>query len=64
VNPEDLGIRLANIDELKVTNAKTSAKVLRDMLSGKEKGSRKDIVILNAAAAIIALIEVSNLAAP
>ncbi len=54
VNPEDLGIRLANIDELRVTNAKTSAKVLRDILSGKEKGPRKDIVILNAAAAIIA----------
>jgi anthranilate phosphoribosyltransferase len=54
LNPEDLGITLAGIDELKVTDAKTSAKVLRDILSGKERGPRKDIVILNAAAAIIA----------
>ncbi|HUS72117.1 MAG TPA: anthranilate phosphoribosyltransferase [Sedimentisphaerales bacterium] len=54
LNPEDLGIGLADVKELKVTDAKTSAKVLRDILSGKEEGPRKDIVILNAAAAIIA----------
>ncbi|MHC4753498.1 MAG: anthranilate phosphoribosyltransferase [Planctomycetota bacterium] len=54
MNPEDLGITLANIDELRATDAKTSAKVLKNILSGKESGARKDIVILNAAAAIIA----------
>jgi anthranilate phosphoribosyltransferase len=54
INPEDLGITLGSIEELKVSDAKTSAKVIRDILSGKEKGPRKDIVILNAAAAIIA----------
>ncbi len=54
LNPEDFGIALASIDELKVTDTKTSAKALRDILSGKETGPRKDIVILNAAAAIIA----------
>ncbi len=54
LNPEDFGIALASIEELKVTDAKTSAKALRDILSGKETGPRKDIVILNAAAAIIA----------
>jgi anthranilate phosphoribosyltransferase len=53
LNPEDLGIRLAGVEELKVIDAKTSAKVLRDILSGKESGPRRDIVILNAAAAII-----------
>jgi len=54
LNPEDFGIALASIDELKVSDAKASAKVLRDILSGKETGPRKDIVVLNAAAAIIA----------
>ncbi len=54
LNPEDLGISLANVEDLKVADTKTSAKVLRDILSGKESGPRKDIVILNAAAAIIA----------
>jgi anthranilate phosphoribosyltransferase len=53
LNAEDLGIAPANIDDLKVTDVKESAKVLRKILSGKERGPRKDIVILNAAAAII-----------
>ncbi len=53
LNPEDLGIALADIEDLRVSDAQTSAKVLRDILSGKENGPRKDIVILNAAAAII-----------
>ena len=53
LNPEDFGIVLASIDELKVTDAKTSTKVLRDILSGKKSGPRKDIVVLNAAAAVI-----------
>jgi len=54
LNPQELGIELASLDELKVTDVKASAKVLRDILSGKETGPRKDIVVLNAAAAIIA----------
>jgi len=53
LNAEDLGIPPANIDDLKVTDAKRSAKVLREILSGKQSGPRKDIVVLNAAAAII-----------
>ena len=53
LNPEDLGITPDDIEQLKVTDAKTSANVLMKILSGKERGPRKDIVILNAAAAII-----------
>ena len=53
LNPEDLGITPANVDELRVTDAKTSAKALRDIFTGRETGPRKDIVILNASAAII-----------
>ena len=53
INAEDFGIAPAEIDDLKVTDAQTSTKVLRKILNGKEYGARKDIVILNAAAAII-----------
>jgi anthranilate phosphoribosyltransferase len=53
LNPKDLGIPSADIEDLKVTDAGRSAQVLRDILNGKESGPRKDIVILNAAAAII-----------
>jgi anthranilate phosphoribosyltransferase len=54
LNPEDLGISLATLEELKVADARSSAKVLRDIMSGKETRARKNIVVLNAAAAIIA----------
>jgi anthranilate phosphoribosyltransferase len=58
LNAADFGFTPPDIEQLKVADAKTSGKVIRDILSGKEKGPRKDIVILNAAAAII----VGNLA--
>jgi anthranilate phosphoribosyltransferase len=54
LNSQDFGIPPTTVDQLMVTDAKTSAKVIRDILTGKEKGPRRDIVILNAAAAIIA----------
>ena len=54
LNAADFGFAPPDIEQLKVADAKTSAKVLRDILTGKEKGPRRDIVILNAAAAIIA----------
>jgi anthranilate phosphoribosyltransferase len=54
LNPQDLGIEQADIEGLKVADAKASAKVLRDILSGKQTGPGRDIVVLNASAAIIA----------
>jgi anthranilate phosphoribosyltransferase len=53
LNPQDLGIKLAAVDDLKVTDAKTSAAVLRAVVGGKETGPCKDIIVLNTAAAII-----------
>ncbi len=53
LNPKELGIKPVDINELKVTDAADSAAVLRNILSGKETGPKKDIVMLNAAAAVI-----------
>ncbi len=53
LEPSEFGIRGASIDELKGGDALTNARIIRDILSGKETGPRKDIVVLNAAAAII-----------
>ena len=58
LNPADFGISITSIDELKGGDAPTNAGIIRNILSGKDNGPRKDIVILNAAAAII----VGNLA--
>jgi anthranilate phosphoribosyltransferase len=54
LNPQDLGIGMADIDNLKVDDAQTSARIVKDILSGKETSVAKDIVVLNASAAIIA----------
>ncbi|MHC4725894.1 MAG: anthranilate phosphoribosyltransferase [Planctomycetota bacterium] len=54
LKPQELGMELVDIKGLTVTDAKTSATVVREILNGKDSGPRKDIVILNAAAAIIA----------
>jgi anthranilate phosphoribosyltransferase len=54
INPQDFGIKSADVDDLIVADATTSAKIIKDVLSGKEAGIGKDIVVLNASAAIIA----------
>lgn len=52
-DPENLGFKPADINSLAVSDAKTSATIIKEILSGKEDGPGKDIVVLNAAAAII-----------
>ncbi len=51
-NPLDLGISIASIDELKGGGAKENADIAIKILSG-EKGPKRDIVLLNAAAGIV-----------
>jgi anthranilate phosphoribosyltransferase len=53
LDPRELGIEPAGIEGLKVTDAKASAKIVKDILSGKDTGTGKDIVVLNASAAIV-----------
>ena len=53
LDPADFGISGVSIDELKTGEAITNARIIRDILNGKEKGPRRDIVVLNAAAAIV-----------
>jgi anthranilate phosphoribosyltransferase len=54
LDPADLGITPANLDQLKVTDAKQSADLIKEIISGRLTGPHKDIVVLNAAAAVIA----------
>lgn len=53
LNPASLGIAAANIDELRTGDAAANAAIVRDVLEGRDKGPRKDIVLLNSAAGII-----------
>ena len=52
VRPTDLGLRPARRDELKVDSPEESARTIRGVLDGTE-GPARDIVLLNAAAAIV-----------
>jgi anthranilate phosphoribosyltransferase len=51
VRPEDFSLPRAKLDDLMVESAEHSAVVIRDVLAG-ERGPARDIVVLNAAAAL------------
>ncbi len=51
--PEELGLKRAAPEEIKGGDARQNAKIIRDILDG-EKGPRRDMVVLNAAAAFVA----------
>lgn len=52
-DPVDVGISKAYPEDLKGKNPSENAELLRAIISGKEKGKRKDIAMLNAAAGIL-----------
>lgn len=53
LDPADLGLAGASMDQLGSGDAIANADLIRDILDGKERGPRRDVVTLNAAAAII-----------
>jgi anthranilate phosphoribosyltransferase len=53
LDPADYGIANASIDVLGSGDAIANAALIRDILAGQEKGPRRDIVLLNAAAALV-----------
>jgi len=53
ISPDDLGFMKASITQIKGGTARQNAKILRGILSG-EVGARRNIVIMNAAAALVA----------
>jgi len=53
LTPEDVGLRRANISEIRGGDAKENARIIREILEG-HRGARRDIVLMNAAAAFVA----------
>ncbi len=60
VSPEDLGFEKASMAQIKGGTARQNAKILRNILSG-EAGARRNIVVMNGAAALVAGNRASNL---
>lgn len=52
ISPEDVGLKRASVDSLRVSSAAESADKIRKVLDG-EPGPERDIVLLNAAAVLI-----------
>jgi anthranilate phosphoribosyltransferase len=53
LSPEDFGLQRASLAEICGGDAGTNAAIIRDILSGK-KSPRRDVTLLNAAAALVA----------
>src|SRR2546428_11064204 len=53
ITPEEFGMKRASLEELAGVNAVENAGIVRRILSG-EKSARRDVVLLNAAAAVVA----------
>jgi anthranilate phosphoribosyltransferase len=53
VTPEEFGIRRAQVEDISGGDAEANAAIIRDILAGA-KSPRRDVVLLNAAAALVA----------
>ena len=53
VHPADLGVATANVDALRGADATANARLLLDILGGEQRGAARDIVLVNAAAALV-----------
>ncbi len=62
INPQDYGFKGANISELLGDDAPTNAAILRGILSSEIKDAKRDVVLLNAGAALLAADTVENIA--
>jgi len=61
IRPDDFGLPVASPGEIAGGTRETSAKILRDILSGREEGAKRNVVLLNAASAIFAAEESDSL---
>ncbi|MBZ0299057.1 MAG: anthranilate phosphoribosyltransferase [Anaerolineae bacterium] len=61
LDPESLGFEGAHISELLGDDAPTNARILRGVLDGTVDGPKRDVVLLNAGAALLAAGKVNDL---
>lgn len=61
VSPEQFGLPRAPLDDISGGDAITNARIIRDILDGK-KSAKRDVVLLNAAAALLAAARTDSIA--
>ena len=52
INPQDFGIKRAQLDHLRGGDADANARIIREVLSGRRRDEARAIVVVNAAAAL------------
>lgn len=52
VSPEEFGVKRASLEDLRGGDGTANAQITKDILSGKETGAKRDIVLLNAGATL------------
>lgn len=62
IRPEDFGLKRCQVEDLRGGDANQNAQILTDVLSGKDKGPKRDIALLNSAAALVVGGKVKELA--
>jgi anthranilate phosphoribosyltransferase len=60
VTPEEFGLHRASLDDISGGDAAENAQIIRDILDGK-KSPRRDVVLMNAAAALVAAARVNTI---
>ena len=60
VTPEEFGIKRAQLEDISGGDAQANAAIIREILAGK-KSPRRDVVLLNAAAALVAAARAEHL---
>ncbi len=61
ISPVDFGLELASVEDIAGDTPEVNAKIIEDLFSGKIKGAKLDILILNSAAVLWAGNKVPNL---
>jgi anthranilate phosphoribosyltransferase len=52
ISPQDYGINSGSLDDVRGGDAVENAEIIRNILEGKLKGAKRDIVLLNSGAAL------------
>ena len=53
VEPIDLGLKKGKLDDIKIDNPSDSANIIKQIFDGTEKGTARDIALVNAAGALV-----------
>ncbi len=61
ITPEQFGMKRCTLEDVHGGSPEYNAQVIRDIFSGKEKGPRRDMLLLNSAAAFLVADKVSSM---